>query len=44
MNPTLRNIIKYRQYWEFKTSKFVPVGNADYKNGQITHMEFKFKK
>ena len=42
--PTLDAIIKYRQYWEFKTSKFVPVGSPVYQNGQITHMEVKFDK
>lgn len=37
-------IIKYRQYWEFKTSKFKPVGNATYQNGQIQSMTFEFYK
>ena len=44
MQPSLDALKKYRQYWEFKTSKFVPVGSPKYKNGQITHMEFKFDK
>ena len=43
--PTLDTIKKYRQYWEFKTSKFKPVESATkYNNGQIEHMEFKFEK
>ena len=44
MDPKLDAIIKYRQYWEFKTSKFKPDGNAIYKNGQISEIKFKFDK
>ena len=41
-NPKLETIIKYRQYWEFKTSKFKPDGDPVYKNGQIQTINFKF--
>lgn len=44
MDPKLEAIIKYRQYWEFKTSKFLPDGDAIYKNGQIKDIKFKFSK
>lgn len=42
---SLDTIVKYRQYWEFKTSKFIQDGNIVYgKNGQITNMTLKFYK
>lgn len=41
-DPKLDTIIKYRQYWEFKTSKFKPDGDPVYKNGQIQTIKFKF--
>lgn len=46
--PTLTQIKNYRQYWEFKTSKFEPdenVGGARLyaKNGQIKNLRLKFK-
>ena len=41
-DPKLDTIIKYRQYWEFKTSKFKPDGDPVYKNGQIQTINFKF--
>ena len=44
MEPKLNTIIKYRQYWEFKTSKFLPDGDATYEKGQITEIKFKFYK
>ena len=44
MEPKLNNIIKYRQYWEFKTSKFLPDGDATYEKGQITEIKFNFYK
>lgn len=44
MNPKLDTIIKYRQYWEFKTSKFKTDGNAVYQKGQIKDIKFKFYK
>ena len=44
-NPTLDTIKKYRQYWEFKTSKFLPDGDPIYAtNGQITQISVKFYK
>lgn len=44
-NPTLDTIKKYRQYWEFKTSKFLPDGDPIYAtNGQITQISVKFDK
>lgn len=43
IEPTLDTIIKYRQYSEFKSSKFKS-SKTEYKNGQITHMYFEFIK
>lgn len=42
--PKLDSIIKYRQYWEFKTSKFLPNGDPIYENGQIKEIKFEFYK
>ena len=41
--PTLDSIKMYRQYSEFKSDKFVPVGDPKYENGQIYYLEFKYK-
>lgn len=42
--PTLDAIKKYRQYSEFKSSKFVISQNPVYENGQIRDLYFKFSK
>ena len=45
MEPSTEALKKYRQYWEFKTSKFVPDGEPIYAtNGQITQISVKFYK
>ena len=45
MQPSTEALKKYRQYWEFKTSKFLPDGDPIYAtNGQITQISFKFYK
>lgn len=46
--PTLTQIKNYRQYWEFKTSKFEPDESGEgarlyAKNGQIKNLRLKFK-
>ena len=39
------DIVQHREYAEFKTAKFTTVGNIEYNsNGQISKMEFKYKK
>lgn len=43
--PTLNTISKYKQYWEFKTSKFEQDGELGYApNGQINMIKVKFVK
>lgn len=41
--PTLDTIIKYTQYSEFKTSKFIVDDDPVYENGQIKELFFVFK-
>lgn len=40
----LDNIIQHREYSEFKTATFQVVGSPTYIDGQISRMEFKYKK
>lgn len=44
VTPVKLDVIKkYRQYSEFKSEKFEPVGEPEYKNGQITKLTFRYK-
>ena len=42
--PTLKQIKNYKEYSEFKTSKFKVSRNPEYNNGQIQNLYFKFVK
>lgn len=43
-SPTLLQIKNYKEYSEFKTSKFKSYKNPDYEDGQITNLYFEFYK